>query len=256
MATRKSVKAVATPSLQKAPRTATATVGVIISRTDVRFAIRMRRLPDLFELRLDHLAGLLDELENKLPLLAAPLIITARHPREGGANNLPLEERRELLSRFLPWASYIDVELRSAKAFRSLLQVARRKNVRCILSFHDFDSTPTARSLRARARLAKSRGGDIFKVATRTDSPARLARLVDFLTSSSNADLAVSAMGVGRLGAKSRRELMRHGSVLSYGHLGRIRIEGQPSLSEIRRWQLDAAPHAACSRYHHRRVGR
>jgi 3-dehydroquinate dehydratase I len=237
MTARKSVKAAATPLLQKAPRSATATVGVIISRADLRFAIRMRRLPDLFELRLDHLAGFLDVLENKLPLLAAPLIITARHPREGGANNLPLKERRELLSRFLPWASYIDVELRSAKALRPLLQVARRKKVRCIISFHDFSSTPTARSLRARARMAKSRGADIFKVATRTDTSAQLANLIDFFNSR-DLDLAVSAMGVGKLGAESRRELMRHGSVLNYAHLGRARIAGQPSLSETRRWKV------------------
>jgi 3-dehydroquinate dehydratase I len=252
MAAHKSVKGMATPSLQQAPRCATATVGVIISRADLHFAIRMRRLPDLFELRLDHLAGLLDELENKLPLLGAPLIMTARHPREGGANNLPLKERGELLYRFLPWASYIDIELRSAKALRPLLQVARLKKVRCIISFHDFSSTPTARSLRARARMAKLHGADIFKVATRTDTSAQLGRLLDFFNSR-DLDLAVSAMGIGKLGAKSRRELTRHGSVLNYGHLGRTRIGGQPSLSEIRRWKSDAS-HAARCHYHRSRV--
>jgi 3-dehydroquinate dehydratase type I len=177
MESRKSVKVAATPSLRKAPQGGTATVGVILSRADFRVATGMRRPPELFELRLDHLAGFLDELENKLPLLPASLIITARHPREGGANNLSLKRRRELLFRFLPWASYIDVELRSAKVLRSLLEVARRKKVRRIISFHDFRSTPSARSLRARARAAKSCGADIFKIATRTDTSAQLARL-------------------------------------------------------------------------------
>src|SRR4029077_9213648 len=37
---------------------------------------------------------------------------------------------------------------------------------------------------------------------------------------------------------KSRRELARHGSVLIYGHLGHVRLAGQPSLSEIQRWTL------------------
>jgi 3-dehydroquinate dehydratase-1 len=238
MAARRSVKVAATPSSQKARRGAAATVGVIISRADLRFGIRMRRPPDFFELRLDHLASLLNELENKLSLLPAPLIITARHPREGGANNLSIRQRRELLSRFLPWARYVDVELRSANALRSLLGVARRKNVRRIISFHDLGSTPSTGSLRAKARAAKSCGADIFKVATCTDTPAQLARLLDFFANR-DVDLAVSALGIGKLGTESRRELMRHGSVLNYAHLGRTRIAGQPSLSEIRRWRLD-----------------
>jgi 3-dehydroquinate dehydratase I len=212
-------------------------VGVITSQDDLRFAIRMRNPPDLFEVRLDHLVGIVNELENKLSMLPAPLIITARHPREGGANKLSIKQRRELLSRFLPRARYVDVELRSAKALRSLLEIARRKNVRRIISFHNFRSTPSTRSLRARARAAKSCGADIFKVATRTDTPAQLAQLLDFMANK-NVDLAVSAMGIGKLGGKSRRELMRRGSVLNYAHLGRARIAGQPSLHDIRRWTL------------------
>jgi 3-dehydroquinate dehydratase I len=212
-------------------------VGVISSRDDLRFAIRMRSPPDLFELRLDHLVGIVSELENKLSMLPAPLIITARHPREGGANNLSIKHRRELLSRFLPRARYVDVELRSAEALGSLLEIARRKNVRRILSFHNFSSTPSARSLRARARAAKSCGADIFKVSTRTDTLAQLARLLDFIANK-GVDLAVSAMGIGKLGSISRLELMRCGSVLGYAHLGRARIAGQPSLHDIRRWTL------------------
>jgi 3-dehydroquinate dehydratase-1 len=238
----------------KSVKVAGATVGVIMFPGDLRLAGRMRHPPDLFELRLDHLVGLQNELENKLSLLPAPLITTARHPREGGANNLSLKQRRELLSRFLPWASCVDVELRSARALRPLLESARQKNVRRIISFHDFRSTPSARSLCARLRAAKSCGADIFKIATRTDTSAQLARLLDFFTHR-DADLAVSAMGIGKLGGKSRRELMRRGSVLNYGHVGRSRISGQPSLSEIKRWKSNAR-YAADRRANRRRAGR
>jgi 3-dehydroquinate dehydratase len=59
-------------------------VGVIASRVDLERAVRMRRPPDLFELRLDCLtAGVIDRLEDMLPKLGAPLIITARHPTGG-----------------------------------------------------------------------------------------------------------------------------------------------------------------------------
>ena len=85
-------------------------VGVIASRADLERAVQMRRPPDLFELRLDRLAGMADEVEKVLPRLRRPLIITARDPREGGANKLRLRQRRDLLARFLSHADYIDVE--------------------------------------------------------------------------------------------------------------------------------------------------
>jgi 3-dehydroquinate dehydratase-1 len=219
-------------------------VGVIASPADLRFASRMNEPPDLFELRLDCLVDVLDQVEKQLSILSgrrgdtrrgepAPLIITARDPREGGIGNLSLEERHDLLERFLDHAKYLDVELCSARAFKSLLARARKQNVRRILSFHNFESTPSTRSLRAKASLAKTHGADVFKVACRIDSPAQLARLVDFVLEK-KADLPVSAMGIGKLGAASRLLLARCGSALTYGSLQRSLVEGQLPIDLLR----------------------
>ena len=208
-------------------------VGVITSATDLDFAMRMRSPPDLFELRLDHLVRMVDELENKLSRLRAPLIITARHSQEGGANKLSTRQRRDLLSQFLCQAHYVDVELRSASALNPLLKLARRRKIRRIISFHNLQSTPDPRRLRVKARAAKAHGADIFKVATRTDTPVQLARLLDFITKK-DVDLAVSAMGIGKLGAISRVLLSRAGSVLVYASLRENDIEGQMSLEQLR----------------------
>jgi 3-dehydroquinate dehydratase I len=208
-------------------------VGVIMSLADLDSAIRMRKLPDLFELRLDQLARHVNEVEKKVSKLRAPLIMTARHPREGGANQLSTQQRRDLLSRFLPRARYIDVELRSVNALRSLLQAARRKNVGRIVSFHNLKATPDSRTLQTKARAAKAQGANIFKLATRTDTPAQLARLFDFMTKK-NVDLAVSVMGIGRFGAISRVLLAHCGSALIYASLCESQIEGQMSLEQLR----------------------
>jgi 3-dehydroquinate dehydratase-1 len=226
----------------------------------------MRTRPDLFELRLDHLAypaaaGLLsqgramsrsprrtgdsrslDELEKKFSKLRSPLILTARHPQEGGANKLSLPQRRNLLSLFLSYARYIDIELRSASALDSLLKLARKEKVGRIISFHDVKGTPDLRSLHAKARTAKSCGADIFKVATRTDTPAQLARLIDFITRK-DVDLAVSAMGIGKLGAISRVLLAHRGSALVYGSVtAASEIEGQMSLEQLRAFGIGKMP--------------
>ena len=218
-------------------------VGVIMSLADLDSAIRMRKPPDLFELRLDQLARDVDEVEEKLSKLRAPLIMTARHPREGGANQLSTQQRRDLLSRFLPRARYIDVELRSVNALRSLLQAARRKNVGRIVSFHNLKATPDSRTLRTKARAAKAQGANIFKLATRTDTPAQLARLLDFMTKK-NVDLAISVMGIGRFGAISRVLLAHCGSALIYASLCESQIEGQMSLEQLRAFGIGSAAKA------------
>jgi 3-dehydroquinate dehydratase type I len=134
----------------------------------------------------------------------------------------------------LSQAQYIDVELCSASALRPLLKLAREKNVRRIISFHSLKSTPGSRALRAKARAAKAHGADIFKIVTRTDTPAQLARLIDFIMEK-HADLSVSAMGIGKLGVISRILLACCGSALVYGSVAAATdIEGQMSLEQLR----------------------
>jgi len=223
------------------PRLRHRVVGVITSPAELDFANRMARAPDFFELRLDRLVSVVDRLENKISKLHAPLIITARHPMEGGANRLSQTQRHNLLARFLSRARYIDVELRSAPLFGSLLRLARKQNVRRIISVHYLKSTPTPDQLRDKSRAAKTYGADIFKLATRTDTQAQLTRLIDFVAAR-DPDIAVSAMGIGKLGAASRVLLACCGSALVYVSLGRSDIEGQISLEQFRALGM-ASPH-------------
>jgi 3-dehydroquinate dehydratase I len=225
------------------PRLRHRVVAVITSPAELDFAIRMGDPPDLFELRLDRLvrpassgygmAAAIDRLKNKISKLRAPLIVTARHPMEGGANRLSSRQRYNLLAAFLSRARYLDVELRSVPYFRSLLRLARKQNVRRIISVHYLKSTPSPGQLRDKARAAKKYGADIFKVVTRTDTPAQLTRLIDF-AAARNLDVAVSVMGIGKLGAASRVLLACCGSALVYVSLGRSDIEGQISLEQFR----------------------
>lgn len=209
-------------------------VGVIFTRADLQRAVRMRNPPHLFELRLDALMAQSDEVEAALADLRAPLIITARHSREGGANHLSARKRRVLLRRFLPHAAYLDIELRSAGTFAAILAEARAKGVRTIISFHDFEGTPGRSRLDEIARMARSFGADLLKIATRINTSAELARLLEFFQRE-RLRIEIAAMGVGRLGRTSRFEFARRGSVLHYGHLGHPQAEGQLSVAQLRR---------------------
>ena len=84
-----------------------------------------------------------------------------RHPREGGAGNLTEPAREKLFLRLLPGAAYVDVELRSFRVMRHVLEAA--KGVRVIASYHDFQKTPGAAALRDLAGRAADSGADILK---------------------------------------------------------------------------------------------
>lgn len=208
-------------------------VGVIFSRADLWRALRMRKPPDLFEIRLDRFVNCIGEVNAALDRLPAPFIITARDPREGGANNLSGPRRRALLLQFLPRAAWVDVELRSVRSLAPVLRSARAHRIPTIISFHDFRTTPPAARLDEIVDRAQSLGADVAKVATRTDTPAQLTLLLDFFERQRGAANVV-AMGIGKLGRASRLELARRGCILNYVHLGTPAAAGQLSISDLR----------------------
>ena len=209
-------------------------VAVISSGPDLDRAARLRQMPDFFELRLDALVPVLEQAETSIARLRPPLIITARHPREGGQNALTATRRRDLLLRFLRYAAVVDVELRSVAELGPVLAAAKRRKMRRIISVHELRATPSIEHLQELAHAAARSGADIFKLATRTETRAELDRLVDFFDSAT-ARIPISAMGVGRFGERSRRLLAARGSILNYAHLGSVAAEGQLSLAQMRR---------------------
>ncbi len=209
-------------------------VGVIATRAALAQATRLRKTPDLFELRLDALYLSLDEIEQAIPKLRAPLIFTARHPAEGGHHFLSAATRCKLLLRFLEWAAFVDLELRSLGELRPVWQQADRDKIGLIISCHYLHDTPPLHKLRRQSQTAARSGADIFKIATRTDTRAQLNRLIDFVATDSGA-VPIAAMGIGKLGAESRRRLAQFGSALTYGFLGAATAQGQPALGKLRR---------------------
>jgi len=178
---------------------------------------------DLVEVRLDCLArrlGRVGELVRKLKL---PVIVTARHPLEGGTGNTGASARRKLLESFLPHADFVDVELRSMPVMRSVLASARRHRVRVIASFHDFKKTPSPAILHRKIRQGLEAGAWVVKIATSLRNARDLAALIEL--QARNAELAT--MGMGSLGKVSRLVLPAAGARLVYGYLDRPQVEGQ-----------------------------
>jgi len=207
---------------------ASAVVGIVDSAEAVKAVKAARRLTtkevDFLEWRADFLGtGIV---ESKIPW-----IVTARHPAEGGQNAMSLSARRETLLELLPAAALVDLEIRSLRGMKEVLTEARKAGVGVIASFHDFQKTPSASRLEDLVKQACDAGADVLKIATRADSSADVARLLNLLERS---PLPLALMGMGRLGMASRVMLAAAGSVLNYGWLHRPNVTGQWSARELR----------------------
>ncbi len=211
-----------------------AIVGTVHSPESLRAARRVAPgVLDGLELRVDHFAKTPAPLLEAAPEFSLPLIVTVRHPAEGGMHDLGFRQRRELYAQFLPWAAAIDVELRSVRALGGVIDAARTRGVRTIVSFHDFRATPSARRLREIVERAVAAGADVVKIAARADTCGDLQRLLGLFAEKSPCPLSVMAMG--RFGKVSRLLFAQAGSVLNYAYLGTANASGQWSALDFRK---------------------
>jgi 3-dehydroquinate dehydratase I len=203
-------------------------VGVI--HTAGGFAEARRSGIDAAEIRVDALPE--PPALRKVAGLPVPAIITVRRADEGGIKPISEQERLASYLSFLPAAGAVDIELRSARRLREVLELAGRNKAVRIISFHDFKTTPSLAKLRSICARARGLGADIVKIASRTESPADVARLLFLL---GEATEPVAVMGMGPLGCASRLLFAKAGSVLNYGWLGAPQVAGQWGAREFRR---------------------
>jgi 3-dehydroquinate dehydratase-1 len=215
------------------------TVGVLADAAAVEAwraldAAQRAQTCDVLELRLDSLpldASALRQLVAETAQAQA-VLITARHPAEGGQGQLDSAARRQRLESLLSVAQLMDIELQSLGEMKPLIQQAQAAGLGVIGSLHDFQSTPSLEVLEGALRFAQSAGLNAFKVATHLNHPRDLQRLIDLTLL--DHPLRRCVMGMGTLGKISRLTLARLGSLLNYGFIGQANAPGQWPAAQLR----------------------
>lgn len=189
-------------------------------------------LCDVAELRLDQLQLPAADLRAMLAGNTLPLLLTARHPAEGGQGPEDPVARGGMIEPLLDIATLIDLELRSAVQMQGTIQKARAAGVPVVGSFHDFQATPADEVLRGAVNFAQQAGLDAVKIATYLNTQDDLARLMK-LTGETHR-LRLSAMGMGPWGRVSRLVLAKCGSLLNYGFIGASNAPGQWPVARLK----------------------
>lgn len=180
---------------------------------------------DVIEVRLDTLKLPHQDVRKALEGNSTPVLLTARHPAEGGQGPEDAAGRMALIEPLLDLSVLIDIELRSAMEMRSLIQKAHGMGVQVMGSFHDFQATPGEEVLRGAIGFGQPAGLDAIKLATFMNTQEDLSRLMR-LTSEVHR-LRLSTMGMGPWGRVSRLVLAKCGSLLNYGFIGVSNAPGQ-----------------------------
>ncbi len=184
---------------------------------------------DMAELRVDYLG---EEEQKKASLFPSmvdiPVILTLRRKEDGGLCTLTERHRRNILLDALDGDfAYVDIEEDVKRA--EVEAKARKRGVRIIRSFHDFNGIPEDIFSRI-YKLAER--GDVAKAAVTPHSVADLLTL--FRISDELKDVDKIIIGMGEWGIPSRILYRRCGSMLTFASSGDAIAPGQITAKELK----------------------
>jgi 3-dehydroquinate dehydratase-1 len=199
----------------------------------------LARLPregaDVIEVRLDHFPSL-DPATLRLKLaeirhVGLPLIATVRAQNEGGARALSDSQRLVAYETAMEFVEAVDIELGSESLRDKIVERARAAKKVAILSYHNFQNTPTGGALDTVVDTMREKGADICKLATQVQSSADVLRLFELLERQAQKNIAV--IGLGKLGRITRVAFPLFGSLLTYGFVDRPLADGQLHVQQL-----------------------
>ena len=233
------------PGTAKLPVVCTPLVG----RTRDAVLDEVRRVvpkqPDLLEWRVDFFQGI-DQSEQVIALAreireaagGIPVLFTRRSIREGG-EKIALDEEGVLALYGAVMASrtveLIDYEMANDPAHIAQVRAQANANgIQLVLSFHNFQATPSQEQLCQRFAQAQELGADIAKVAV---MPQRLEDVLTVLAatleSSQKLDIPLVSMSMGGYGSLTRLFGWTFGSAMSFAIGAAASAPGQVPIEDL-----------------------
>ena len=166
---------------------------------------------EMAEIRLD-LMDLSDLEIEKVFSQPVKLIATCR---QGKFND---EERKmKLIKAMQSGASYVDIEIESSSEFKNeIKKIAKAHKCKLIISFHDFDKTPSTEELNIIVGNCFTEGADIAKIACKANTENDAVRILSLYINHKN----LVALGMGEKGMITRVASLLLGAPFSFASIG------------------------------------
>ncbi|MDP3821792.1 MAG: type I 3-dehydroquinate dehydratase [Burkholderiales bacterium] len=201
--------------------------------------------PDILEWRVDFFEGIGNTAE-VVDVLARikqaaggiPIVFTRRSSREGGERIALSEGQVVALYRAACATGDVDVvDFEMGNHPTDVLEVreiTRARDIKLILSFHDFHRTPPAEAIEQRFTQAAELGADIAKVAVMPHGMDDVLTLLSAtLHASRELDIPLVSMSMGRLGAITRMCGWAFGSAMTFAVGESSSAPGQMAIEDV-----------------------
>lgn len=155
---------------------------------------KIQRVADLIELRVDYIQGLrIEQLEEFKARTTKPAIFTCRGKAEGGNFAGAENNRLAIVQKAIDLGfDYVDIELSTLRKYR----INKKKGVKLIVSYHNFQKTPSYNFLEKIIEQAYKLGADIAKVAVLANKPEDNKTIFQLiLNKKPNQEIIALAMG-------------------------------------------------------------
>lgn len=198
---------------------------------------------DLIELRIDFYENIHDLKQVHELLLQVrqqtnlPLLLTYRSLKEGGHIQLTDQEYLSLVQTACQsgCVDIVDIELESGNMLvYQLVEIAHQNHVKVLMSYHDFEKTPTVMEMKERLEKMEIMGADICKIAVMPFSYKDVIHLLNTtMEMSQKLTKPLVTMSMGKIGKITRIVGELVGSSITFASVGQSSAPGQLTLEEM-----------------------
>ena len=198
---------------------------------------------DLIELRIDFYENIHDLKQVHELLLQVrqqtdqPLLLTYRSLKEGGHIQLTDQEYLSLVQTACQSGciDIVDIELESGNMLvYQLVEIAHQNHVKVLMSYHDFEKTPTVMEMKERLEKMEIMGADICKIAVMPFSYKDVIQLLNTtMEMSQKLTKPLVTMSMGKIGKITRIVGELVGSSITFASVGQSSAPGQLTLEEM-----------------------
>ncbi len=189
---------------------------------------------DIIELRIDQFSSFdisyIKERADLVKKYEFYLLATVRSKEEGGAD-IPDSERFNIFKEIIDTADIVDIELTSEGINKDVINLAKENNVISLVSYHDFEKTPSEEEIQSIIDRSDSLNPDIIKYAFVVKNVDDVGRILS--VTYKNRDKNLVAIGMGNLGRITRVAGFFFGSLISYTFIGKSFAPGQIEVDKL-----------------------